>query len=59
MEKRMKKGRLREFYIISHTQMQTRGEGVKKSKNFEDIISGSSLTARALSLAYSPFASHG
>ena len=43
------KGRLREFYCINQILLRTRGEGVKKSENHADIISGSSRRARALS----------
>ena len=35
-----------EFYIINRIQMRTRGEGVKKSKNFGDFITGGSLTKK-------------
>ena len=46
MEKRMQYRMLREFYSIDQFQMRTRGEGVKKSENFADIISGSSPRSR-------------
>ena len=35
---------LRPFYCINQVQMRKRGEGVKKSEIFVDIINGSSLT---------------
>ena len=45
MEKRMWKGRLREFYGINLIKMRTRGKGIKYSEHFADIISGCSLSA--------------
>ena len=38
--------RLREFYSINRFQMQIRGEGVKKSKSFADVINESPLVWR-------------
>ena len=49
MEKQTYLGRLHEFDNINQIQMQIGGEGVKKSENFADITSGSSLT-RSLAL---------
>ena len=43
MAKRTHLGRLLEFYSINQFQMRT---GFKKSKNFADIINGSSLRRR-------------
>ena len=45
MEKRMYKGRLREFFSINYFQMRTRGRGSKKSQHFADVIYGGSLTS--------------
>ena len=36
--------RLREIYSINQFQMQTRGEEVKKSEKFTDVINGCSPT---------------
>ena len=41
MGKRTEEGRLCEFISMNQFQMRTRGEGVKISKNFVDIIYGS------------------
>ena len=42
-EKQTKKGRLREFYGTSQLPTADKGEGIKKSKKFEDVIYGSPL----------------
>ena len=35
---------MREFSTVDQSQMRTRGEGVKKSQNFADVIYGWPLT---------------
>ena len=41
---------LREFCSINQFQMQTRGEGVKKSENLADVINGCSRGRRVRSV---------
>ena len=43
---------VRELSKGSCVNLQTRGEGVKKSENFADVINGSPQTARPVSPAF-------
>ena len=45
-EKQTKKGRLREFYRTTRLPTADKGEGIKTSTNFADVIYGSPLRRR-------------
>ena len=52
MEKWIQGRKLHEFSVINQIQMRTRGEGVRKSDNFADIVSGSSQIFSSYSAKY-------